>query len=102
MRHSCNCQNQGETPALRTHRVEEARDDPIGIDAVGLGLEVHEDAVPQDRQRDIADVLDGERRSGRRAARAAFPPRRSACPARGPCHSDPRPHELGRRRMLAP
>ena len=59
---------------------EQPRDDLIGVDAVGLGLEVQQDAMAQHRQRDGADVVERRRRCGRRAARAPW--RRAPAPGR--------------------
>ena len=41
----------------RRHRVEQPRHPLFGVDAVGFGLEVDEDAVAQDRRRDRANVF---------------------------------------------
>ena len=81
-----NAQSRVEHVVLRTHGVEQARDDLIGVDAVGFGLEVHEDAVPQDRQRDLADVLDRDDAPALEQRERLR--RRGAAPAR---RVDPRP-----------
>ena len=71
------------------HGLEELVDDLVGIDALGVGVEVGEDAVPQDGPDDGADVAgaDGQaavedgpglgrpgRCTGRRGARAPGQP----------------------------
>ena len=68
----------------RRNGLEQAGDDLIGVDAVGLRLEIQQDAVPEHRQRDGADVLGRRDAPAVRAARAAFAPSTSAWPARGP------------------
>ncbi len=62
------------------HGVEQARDDLIRVDAVGLGLKVDEDAVPQHRQRDGANIF--ERDDAAALEERAAPSRRGAAPAR--------------------
>ena len=67
---------RGSRPYMR----QQLPDDFVGVDAVGLGLEVHEHAVAQHRQRHGARRPRAPRPSGLRAARA--PCRRAAAPAR--------------------
>src|SRR6478736_6872474 len=47
-----------EAAARRRHRLEQARDDRVGVDALGLGIEVGDDAVTKDRRRQRANVGD--------------------------------------------
>src|SRR6478736_7851298 len=48
-----------EAAARRRHRLEQARDDRVGVDALGLGVEVGDDAMAQDGRRQRANVSDG-------------------------------------------
>src|SRR5262245_25078831 len=80
------------------HRLDQTTDDLIGVDAVRLGLEVQQHAMPQDRQRHRPDVV--ERRYGtaveQRACFRAEHERLSGPRSRAPLHefADDRRYEI--------
>ena len=79
------------------YRFEQACDDLIGVDAVGLGLKVQQDAMPQHRQRDRADVV-GRRDAAaveQRARLRAEHQRLAGARPGAPLH--PLPHRRGHR-----
>ena len=51
---ACGVAADDDASASGRDRLEQPADDLIGVDAVGLGLEVQQDAVAQHRQRDRA------------------------------------------------
>src|SRR6185312_1050723 len=58
----CDIDNNSGARRLRTHALEQSIDDRARADALGLGVEVGDDAVLQRRMRQRAHVVDARRR----------------------------------------